>query len=125
LDKIKISSYDKTTTVTMPRIRDITDNGDNVYNEATMASGRKVRDIVGYRPAFKANWDWVPASTLTTLLTLIRSGTYLYIEYPDPVDGDSAGFFDVSYPTPAIFMFINGEPMWHNVSLTFTGQEVV
>ncbi len=123
LDRITISNG--IATITMPKVRVVSVGGESVYSEVEMASGRKVRDIVGFRPAVSAKWDWVPASTMAALHAMLRSGEYLFVEYPDPVEGDASGYFDVNYPTSETFQFVDGEARWHNVSLTMTAQGVV
>ncbi len=123
MDRIKISN--QTTTITMPKVRVVSVGGESVYSEAQMASGRKVRDIVGFRPTVSAKWDWVPASTMAALHAMLRSGEYLFVEYPDPVEGDASGYFDIDYPESETFQFVDGEAKWHNVSLAMTAQGVV
>lgn len=123
LDKIRI--YNAETSVTMPRTREIKVGGKNEYKERTMASGRKVRDITGHRVEITAEWDYVPASDMAALVALIRTGEFLSVDYPDPTGTDGTGLFGVSVPTPGVFKFINGAPMWHGVSLTLTAQEVI
>lgn len=65
----------------MPRIRDISVGAKEVANVATMASGKVVKDVPGYRAELTAKWDWVPAVTLTALAALLRSGGFFYVEY--------------------------------------------
>lgn len=109
----------------MPRVRNVIIGGENVQNEVTMASGKVVAEVKGFRPTIKAEWDWLPAETIITLHALLRQGNMCYVQYPDPVDGDASGVFLVSYPETKIFTFTGAEPRWHGVSLTMTAQEVI
>ena len=123
MDKITIS--DGATTITMPRTKKITIGGENVCKEKTMASGKNVRDVVGHRVIVDGEWDYVPAATMTALITLIRTGAFLFVEYPDSTGDDADGMFDVSVPSPGIFKFVGGVPMWHGARLKMTAQEVI
>lgn len=109
--------------IEMPRTRSIEIGGTDVSIETTMASQKLVKDYVGWRVTIKAQWEWIPAATLTALIQSVKSGRYLPISYPTP-NGDASGNFKVTIGNQKIFKFKNGEPMWYNVSLTATGQEV-
>lgn len=124
MDKIKIYNYEKTHSITMPRIKDITVGAEEESKKTTMASAKIVKDVIGYRPTVSASWDYVPAETIKELITLIRKGTFLWVEYPSPT-GDSCGYFDIEYPNCNVFCYKNGIALWHNVSLEMTAQEVV
>lgn len=108
----------------MPRTRSLEVGGSYESKEATMASGKIVRDIVGFRIELTANWEYLPAETLTQLVSAARGGSFVQIKYPDPVSGEADGMFSVSIGTQKIFKFVNGNPYWYNVSLTATAQEV-
>nr|DAD96980.1 MAG TPA: hypothetical protein [Myoviridae sp. ctr0w28] len=110
--------------ITMPRTRSLEVGGSYESKEATMASGKIVRDIVGFRIELTANWEYLPAETLTQLVSAARGGSFVQIKYPDPVSGETDGMFSVSIGTQKIFKFVNGNPYWYNVSLTATAQEV-
>ena len=123
MDKIKISSADRIVTVEMPRVKDITAGAEEVANAVTMASGKVVKDMIGYRITLQASWDYVPAATLTALAVLLRSGGFFYVEYPSPA-GDAAGMFEIEYPDMRVFAYKNGTAVWHDVQLKMTAQEV-
>lgn len=123
MDKIKIYSADQTQYIEMPRVKDIQVGATEVANTVSMASGKVVKDMIGYRPSVEASWDYVPASTLTALAVLLRGGGFFYVEYPSPT-GDAKGMFEIEYPTMAVFQFKDGEAVWHNVKLKMTAQEV-
>lgn len=108
----------------MPRTRSLEVGGSYESKEATMASGKIVRDIVGFRIELTANWEYLPAETLTQLVSAARGGSFVQIEYPDPVSGEATGMFSVSIGPQKIFKFVDGSPYWYNVSLTATAQEV-
>lgn len=123
MDKIKISSADRSVSVEMPRIKDITVGATEVANTVTMASGKVVKDMIGYRATIQATWDYVPAAVLTALAALLRSGGFFYVEYPAPT-GDASGMFEIEYPSMSIFAYKNGVAVWHDVKLKMTAQEV-
>ena len=108
----------------MPRIRKITVGGEEVCKEITMANGKLVKEMIGFRTVVSAEWDWLPANAIKDLHMLLRQGGYFSVEYPDPASGDSAGMFSISYPETKIFRFSGTEPRWHGVKLIMTAQEV-
>ncbi len=120
----QITITDGTTTIIMPQTRRVAEAGEQVFIEKKMASGALVRDIQGFRPGYTYAWDWVPASTISSLVTMLRGGGFFTVDYFD-VDGtDKSGLFAVSYPSFEVFAFRNGVAMWHNCSLTIKAQEV-
>ena len=124
LDKIKIYNYNKTKYVTMPRSKDISIGAEEVSKKTEMASAKIVKDIIGFRSTISATYDYVPAQTITDLIGFIRSGEFLWVEYPSPT-GDASGYFEIEYPDVSVFCYKNGVAVWHNVSLDMTAQEVV
>lgn len=120
--EIKISKG--TASVTMPKTRDISVGGEEVSTSTTMASGKMVKDVVGHRRTVTASWDYVPATSIAALLGLLRQGGFFAVEYTDPEDGETSGIFDIDPPTLEIFAYRGGAPIWHNVSLAMTAQEV-
>ena len=122
MDKITIS--DGMTEIEMPRIRNVTVGGEEVANEVTMASGKIVKEMIGFRTVVTAEWDWLPAETITALHIMLRKGGFFTVSYPDPAVGDITAQFSVSYPTSKIFRFIGSTPFWHDVKLTMKAQEV-
>ena len=107
----------------MPRVKDVAVGAKEVANTVTMASGKVVKDVLGYRTTITATWDYVPAAAIVTLLTLMRSSPFLYVEYPSP-SGDASGTFEAEYPTLTVFCYKNGVAVWHDVTLTMSAQEV-
>lgn len=123
MDKITIYSADKSRSITLPRVRDIEVGAEEESKTVTMASGKTVKDILGYRTNITAVWDWIPADLVTELLNLLKTGAFLWVEYPAP-DGSNAGFFSIEYPTLSVFCYHNGIPVWHDMTLSMTAQEV-
>lgn len=123
MDKITIYSSDKSHSVTLPRVRDIEVGAEEESKTVTMASGKTVKDILGYRAKVTAVWDWIPADLVTELLNLLKTGAFLWMEYPAP-DGSGAGFFSIEYPTLSVFCYKNSVPVWHDMTLSMTAQEV-
>ena len=108
----------------MPRVRDIEVGAEEVSKAITMASGKTVKDILGYRVKITAVWDWIPANFVTDLLDLFKTGAFLWVEYPSP-NKSGAGFFSIEYPTLSVFCYKNGIPVWHDMTLSMTAQEVI
>lgn len=123
MDKITIFNDKKTSSVVMPRIKNIQVGAKEESKSITMASGKIVKDMLGHRATLTATWDYVPADTITKLLTLLRNSAFVWVEYPSPT-GKSSGFFDAEYPTLTVFQYKNGQAVWHDVTLTMTAQEV-
>ena len=123
MDKITIYSADKSHSITLPRVRDIEVGAEEESKTVTMASGKTVKDVLGHRANITAAWDWIPADLVTELLNLLKTGAFLWVEYPAP-DGNSAGFFSIEYPTLSVFCYRNSVPVWHDMTLSMTAQEV-
>ena len=107
----------------MPRIKDVKVGAKEVANTITMASGKVVKDVLGYRQTVVATWDYVPAASIVALLALLKNNAFVYVEYPSP-EGTSSGVFEVAYPTLEVFAYKDGVAAWHNVQLSMSGQEV-
>ncbi len=112
------------TSVTMPITRKVVDDGKTEYKEKTMASGKKVRDIIGFRKGFTYEWDYIPSETINSLMSLLRTAEALTVSYFD-VDGtEGSALFYVSYPNLGVFAFRNDVPIWHDCKLTISAVEV-
>ena len=68
-----------------------------------MASGKTVRDVLGWQVELTASWEWVPAGLLTQLVPLVRGGSFVQIEYPDATGATAAGTFAVEIGSQKIF----------------------
>jgi len=110
--------------VSMPRTRKLEIGGEYVSKEAIMASGKIVRDVIGWRTVLAADWEWVPADTLIQIIQLARAGGFIEIAYPDSTGQDMTALFSIEIGNQKIFKFNNGVPFWYNVQLTATAQEV-
>lgn len=111
--------------ITMPRTKTLEVGGEYESKEATMASGKIVRDVIGWRVELTAAWEWLPAGLLAELVPLVRTGGFLEISYPDSTGQTATGMFAVEIGNQKIFKFKHGEPYWYNVELTATAQEVI
>lgn len=109
----------------MPRTRSLEIGGYYESKEAVMASGRTVRDVLGWRAGITASWEWVPAGLLAQLVPLVRGGSFVSIDYPDSTGATATGTFAVEIGSQKIFKFVNGEPMWYGVELTATAQTLL
>ena len=122
MDKITIYARDGVTSVTMPRCRPTLSLEDESIT-ATMASGKMVEDIIGTRLVLSASYGYVPAADLLTLQRIVREGGFHRVTAPG-VDGDIDAMFKVEPPSFEVFKYIDGVPMWCNVKLKLTAQEV-
>lgn len=111
--------------LTMPRTKTLEIGGSYESQEATMASGKIVRDVLGWRIELTATWEWIPADLLAKIVQLSRSGKFVEITYPDSSGQAASGLFAIEIGNQKIFKFVNGEPMWYNVELSATAQEVI
>lgn len=112
-------------TIDLPLTKSLTIGGEEVGNNIQMASGKMVKEIIGFRTILKAEWNYLPQSTITELHRLLRKGGFFHVQYPDPEKGDASGMFSISMPQSGIFRFKYGKPVWKDISLEFTAQEVV
>lgn len=111
--------------ISMPRTKTLEVGGYYESKEAVMASGKTVRDVLGWRVELTATWEWVPAGLLAQLVPLVRGGSFVSVQYPDATGAVSSGLFAVEIGSQKIFKFIDGEPMWYGVELTAIAQEVL
>ena len=68
---------------------------EEVGTKKTMASGRIVKDIVGYRRVLNIPVGYLRVEDVRMLNALITSGEYLTIAYPG-LNGAESGLFSVS-----------------------------
>lgn len=123
MERIKIYSLDGSVSVTLPRCRPSLSYQDETIT-AKMASGKMVEDVVGLRPVIKADYGYIPAADLAALNSMVLEGGFHRVEAPG-VGGGIDAKFKITPPTYEVFKYIAGEPMWCNVSLTLTAQEVL
>lgn len=123
LDKITIYSADKSRSITLPRVRDIevgAEEESKIRNDGVRQDGQ---GHPGLSDKHHRRMDWIPADLVTQLLRLLKSGAFLWVEYPAP-GGNGAGFFSIEYPTLSVFWYRSGIPVWHDMTLSMTAQEV-
>ena len=123
LERIKIYSLDGASSVTLPRCRPVLTYQDETIT-SKMASKKMVEDVVGLRPVLQAAYGYVPAEDMAKLNTLVLEGGYHRVEAPG-IGGDIDTKFKISPPSYEVFKYVSGVPMWCNVSLTLTAQEVL
>lgn len=123
MDRIIISSGNKK--IMLPKSRSINVHYEPKYTEIAVASGKLVRDMLGFRKVISYSADYFPNDDLRVLLEMITSGEFLSVEYPDPTYGEDYGVFSVEPPTPTVFRYDqNGNGVWHDISLEMQSQEV-
>ena len=123
MERIKIYSLDGATSVTLPRCRPVLTYQDETIS-ATMASGKIVEDVVGMRPVIQAAYGYIPAADMAALNAMVLEGGFHLVEAPG-IGADLGGKFKISPPSYEVFKYVAGAPMWCNVSLTLTAQEVI
>lgn len=122
MERIKIYARDGVTSVTLPRCRPVV-GWEDVSITATMASGKTVEDVIGVRQTITASYGYVPAADIVTLNAIVREGGFHRVQAPG-IDGDIDAYFKIAPPSFEVFKYVSGVPMWSNVSLTMTAQEV-
>lgn len=96
-----------------------------ISTSATMASGRLVKDIVGYKDTLNIPVGYLSVEDMSKLRKMIRRNSgYLQISYPAP-EGDTTEWFIMDQPTYSAFTYDeNGVATWKGVTLTATSVEV-
>lgn len=120
----KITISDGVTIIIMPKTINALEVGQTIYKEKTMASGKLVRDIIGFRAGFEYEWDYVPATTITSLITLLRTAELFTVTYFDTDGVDKSGSFYVDYPSFGLFSFKGDVAVWHDCKLSIRAAEV-
>lgn len=111
--------------IELPRTRSLEVGGSAEVIEATMASGKIVQDVIGWRVKLTAEWEYMPVGIFNQIVSISRRGGFVEIKYPDPVSGTLTAMFSIDIGNQKIFKFVSGSPYWYNISLTATAQEVV
>lgn len=93
---------------------------------ATMASGRLVKDVVGYKDVLEIPVGYLSLTDMSTLRSMInRNRGLLEITYPTP-NGDRTSPFLVEQPAYTTFSYDeNGVAVWKGVTIVGTSVEVV
>ena len=97
---------------------------EEVSVKKTMASGKRVKDIVGYRPVLVIPSGYVELNDIVQLKNMINSGEFLRVTYPG-VCGDETRLFEIAPPVFKSFKYgSDGVSVWYGVTLKCTAQEV-
>lgn len=121
---MKLIYDDGTDRIIMPRTRPFTLGGVTVEKKVYLAGGKLVKEIIGIRDTFTAEWDWVPVDDITRLIAMLRRGQIISVTMFDPVDGEQTKLYNVSYPELKVWRYIDGVPRWHDITLTHEAQEL-
>lgn len=125
MDNIRIFKKNNADYIDLPRTKKITYAEEPVVYETQMASGKLVQDIMGMRPVFSAQFSYIPADIMQEIIMLLRANGFFKVTYPAPT-GEETGMFKITEDAgQKIFKFINGQPMWYGMTLTFTAQAVL
>ena len=112
-------------TVTMPKTKKLDIGGVFVRKEVTMANGKSIHEMIGTRISINASWEALPQSTINSLVPLLRMGEFLTVGYPDPDGTDKSADFSITIPSPGVFKYLAGNPVWSGIVLNMISQEVV
>lgn len=122
----RIIITDNIDTITLNRdlIFDITP--EEVSKEAVMASGRTVKDVIGYKDTLKLPVGYLSLEDNSKLCRMIkRNSGLLTISYPSPT-GDKTEQFIVEPPTYTTFDYNDeGVAIWKGVTISAKTLEVV
>ena len=94
-----------------------------VSSAAVMASGREVRDWIGYRNTLTIPTGWLSATDLARLNRMIRTSHELSVIYPTP-EGDRTGVFYFSLPSMRAFKYGSDGSVWYGVTIAGSESEV-
>lgn len=94
-----------------------------VVETAVMASGREVRDYIGYRNVLEIPTGWLSAEDLAKLKRMILTSHVLTVTYPIP-EGYAVGEFSMPIPAMRAFKYGSDGSAWYGVTLTMSETEV-
>lgn len=99
---------------------------EEISKTATMASGRTVKDIVGYKTVLNIPVGYLSLENVALLSSMItRNAGILTISYPTP-NGDKTNVFFVNPPTYSTFDYDDfGVAIWKGVTIKASTVEVV
>jgi len=100
--------------------------GEEVNKKSEMASGRIVKDVVGYRDVLEIPVGYLGIDTMALLRDMVRRNDgFLNITYPTP-SGAVTGDFVVDDPQGKVIKYDDfGRAVWLDVTLRATSTEVV
>lgn len=121
----RIIITDNVDTVTLLRDLKIDVTPREISKSATMASGRDVKDVTGYKPELSIPVGYLSLDDMAKLKTMIeRNFGLLTISYPSP-ERDIVAQFMVDSPTYTTFDYDeNGVAIWKGVTIKATAVEV-
>lgn len=90
----------------------------------TMMSGKTTETVLGYRKQIRGRLDYVPQETVQAFNQQVLEGGYQLIEYIDTDGETKQDYFKVEPFSPTVMIFRDNQPMWHDMSLAMTSQEV-
>lgn len=123
---MQLTYYDGVKSITMPPSRPYTIGYKQEGIDITLAGGRQVSEMKGYRIVFSIKWDWVPVDTLRDLLKMLRENPFLDVTYHDPVDGMKTRRFKVAFSDVKTWRYYDdGTPRYHDITITHASQELV
>ena len=94
-----------------------------VVETAVMASGREVRDYIGYGNVLEIPTGWLSAENLAKLKRMLLATHVLTVTYPTP-EGDAVGEFSMPLPAMRAFKYGSDGSVWYGVTLTMSETEV-
>ena len=96
-----------------------------ILSSVTMASGREVRDVIGYKDNLKLPLGYLTLDQVNLLRNMIKNNNgLLQISYPTP-NGDVTDWFIVNQPTYTSFSYNDeGVAIWKGVTINCTQVEV-
>lgn len=94
-----------------------------VVETAVMASGREVKDYIGYRNVLTIPTGWLSAEDLAKLKRMILASHVLTVTYPTP-EGDAVGEFSMPLPAMRAFKYGSDGSVWYGVTLAMSETEV-
>lgn len=122
----RIIITDNIDTVTLNRDLMFDLTPEEVSKEAVMASGRTVKDVIGYKDSLKLPVGYLSLEDNSKLCKMIRRNAgLLTISYPSPT-GDKTQQFIVEPPTYTTFNYDDeGVAIWEGVTISAKTLEVV
>lgn len=122
----RIIITDNIDTVTLNRDLMFDLTPEEVSKEAVMASGRTVKDVIGYKDSLKLPVGYLSLDDNSKLCKMIkRNAGLLTISYPSPT-GDKTQQFIVEPPTYTTFDYDDeGVAIWKGVTISAKTLEVV
>lgn len=100
--------------------------GEEVNKKAEMASGKIVKDVVGYRDVLEIPVGYLDVETMALLRDMIRRNDgFLSITYPTP-SGSMTNDFVIEDPKGKVIKYDDlGHAMWLDVTIKAISTEVV